>query len=124
MLASMAEIVGSSSDLNVERQHLATLIDHCRSWETQLMDIQPADQAVAARQAIVDDIQGLTRERIEIIKIASAEIDQKRQNLREQCGAIGHVFTRSFGPFMYGQRQCVICDMAEVVGGVEGVNHG
>ena len=36
MLASMAEIVGGSPDLNAERQHLATLIDHCRSWESEL----------------------------------------------------------------------------------------
>lgn len=124
MLASMAQIVEGSSDLNAERQHLATLIDHCCSWETQVLDIQPTDQAAAARQEIADEIQGLSREHIEIVKIASAEIEQKRLNLRQRCGAIGHVFARSFSPFANGERQCAICDAAEVVPVVEGLNHG
>ncbi|MFA9283749.1 hypothetical protein ACCQ08_03120 [Comamonas sp. SY3] len=124
MLATLARLVADTPDLNAERQHLATLIDHCRSWETQVLDIQPTDQAAAARQEIADEIQGLTREHIEIVKIASAEIEQKRLNLRQRCGAIGHVFARSFAPFMNGQRQCAICDAAEVVAVVEGLNHG
>ena len=36
MLASMAAIVSDATDLNAERAHLATLIDHCRSWESEL----------------------------------------------------------------------------------------
>lgn len=39
MLASLARIVNDSTDLNAERHRLATLIEHSRSWETQLMDV-------------------------------------------------------------------------------------
>lgn len=39
MLASLARIVNDSPDLNAERHRLATLVEHSRSWETQLMNV-------------------------------------------------------------------------------------
>lgn len=45
MLASLARIVNDSADLNAERQRLATLIEHSRSWETEVVDVPtPPDE--------------------------------------------------------------------------------
>ncbi|MFG0610801.1 hypothetical protein [Delftia sp. WSY_14] len=44
MLASVAGIVGEAADLNSERHHLATLVEHCRSWESQVADLPAACQ--------------------------------------------------------------------------------
>lgn len=52
MLASVAGIVGEAADLNSERHHLATLVEQCRSWESQLADLPAsgADGAVHGRE--------------------------------------------------------------------------
>lgn len=39
MLASVARTLDESPDLNAERHHLATLVEHCRSWESQVADL-------------------------------------------------------------------------------------
>ncbi|MFD2297744.1 hypothetical protein QRO11_15450 [Paracidovorax citrulli] len=39
MLASVARTLDESPDLNAERHHLATLVEHCRSWEPQVADL-------------------------------------------------------------------------------------
>ncbi len=44
MLTSVARILDESTDLNAERHHLATLVEHCRSWESQLADLPAAAQ--------------------------------------------------------------------------------
>lgn len=50
MLASVAGIVGEAADLNSERHHLATLVEQCRSWESQLADLPAATRVDDARQ--------------------------------------------------------------------------
>lgn len=50
MLASVARILDESTDLNAERHHLATLVEHCRSWESQVADLPAATHVDDTRQ--------------------------------------------------------------------------
>ena len=116
MLESLAGIVNGGADLNSERDHLATLIDHSRSWETQVVDADSTNvPSVKNRQAIVDELHALQAEKQEIIDAASTVIDQKRLAIQHQCGEMGHVYGPEHPLYGNGVRLCVFCNAANPV---------
>lgn len=62
MLTSVARILDESTDLNAERHHLATLVEHCRSWERQLADLPASgmDGAVHSREVALRPGESIT----------------------------------------------------------------
>lgn len=68
-------------------------------------------------QDIRDAREALQRESAELLRQARARIEQDEAALRQECAAIGHVYSRISAPFygIGGGRTCVVCGCAEAL---------
>ena len=82
------------------------------------------DESTQKRQAIVDELVGLSKERNEIFEAAMAVIEQKKLALQHQCGAMGHVYGPGHTVPVDGVRCCVFCRADEPVAEEKQVIHG
>lgn len=64
-------------------------------------------------QDIADAMLAIEKEKAERRRAFEAEYDEKYNDVRKACEAVGHIFIKSFWSFAVGKRSCAICFATE-----------